>query len=163
MSGKGYKLSEEHKKNIGKSNSISLKGRKLSKETIKKISDSNRGKKMSIESRKKISESKKGEKNHFWKGGISEENDIIRHSFAYKQWRSSVFERDHYTCQICGEKKNLNADHIKRFSIYKNLRFDVNNGRTLCNPCHRKTDTWGKCLQEIESGTRLKLDFVKES
>jgi 5-methylcytosine-specific restriction endonuclease McrA len=37
----------------------------------------------------------------------------------------------------------LQADHIKPFAHHPELRFDVNNGRTLCVPCHRKTDTYG--------------------
>ena len=36
----------------------------------------------------------------------------------------------------------LNADHIKPFSLFPELRFDLNNGRTLCVECHKKTDTY---------------------
>lgn len=85
-----------------------------------------------------------GEKNPNWKGGVTKLNDKIRKSIEYKKWRTSVFERDKYTCVICGDNNggNLEADHIKQFAYYHDLRFDLNNGRTLCNDCHRKTDTY---------------------
>lgn len=115
------------------------------------------GKKHSIETRKKMSQSQigkhAGNKCHFWKGGISSENHRIRESLEYKLWRKQVFERDNYTCQHCGDRggwsKNkkkrivLNADHIKQFALYPELRFNIDNGKTLCVSCHRKTDTWG--------------------
>jgi 5-methylcytosine-specific restriction endonuclease McrA len=68
----------------------------------------------------------------------------VRKSFDYKEWRKKVFERDSYTCQICGEIGGyLNADHIKPFAIYPELRINIDNGRTLCENCHRQTETWG--------------------
>lgn len=85
-----------------------------------------------------------GEKSHLWKGGTSTENDKIRKSAEYKKWRNDVFKRDDYTCQICNQKdKKLHADHIKPFSHFKELRLDINNGRTLCENCHFKTDSYG--------------------
>ena len=67
-----------------------------------------------------------------------------RQSAAGRAWRLAVFERDDWTCQICGARgAELNADHIKPFALFPELRFDVDNGRTLCVPCHRKTDTYG--------------------
>lgn len=90
-----------------------------------------------------------GEKHWNWKGGSSGEAILIRMSSLYKQWRKAVFERDNYTCQKCGAKSCkgvsviLNADHIKPFSLYPELRFDASNGRTLCVSCHKKTDTFG--------------------
>lgn len=92
-----------------------------------------------------------GALNNNWKGGVTPLNKKIRSSLEYKQWRTAVFERDNYTCKICGAKNSkgvghsikLEADHIKPFSVYKDLRFSVDNGRTLCVECHRKTPTWG--------------------
>lgn len=76
--------------------------------------------------------------------GITPINERIRKSPEYKTWRKTVFERDDYTCKECGKRGgNLNADHIKPFALYPELRFDVDNGRTLCMPCHRKTETFG--------------------
>lgn len=56
-----------------------------------------------------------------------------------KTWRKKVFERDNYTCQECGAVGYLHAHHIKRWAEYPDLRFDVDNGQTLCKTCHSKT------------------------
>lgn len=62
----------------------------------------------------------------------------------YKAWRRSVFERDDYTCQMCNERGgDLCADHIKPYSQHPQLRYDTNNGRTLCKTCHISTPTYG--------------------
>ena len=80
-----------------------------------------------------------GENNINWKGGITPINMKIRHSFEINQWRKSVFKRDNYTCQGCKQHGGwLEADHIKPFAKFPELRFDINNGRTLCKPCHSK-------------------------
>jgi 5-methylcytosine-specific restriction endonuclease McrA len=79
-------------------------------------------------------------------------NKKIRQSWAYKAWRTLVFERDNYTCTECGDKNYdgrgkslaLHADHIKPFALYPELRFEPSNGRTLCVPCHKKTGTYGR-------------------
>jgi 5-methylcytosine-specific restriction endonuclease McrA len=73
------------------------------------------------------------------------EKQYIRSSSVYKKWRTSVFERDKYTCQVCGEQGGyLQADHIKPFAIFAGLRLELSNGRTLCKPCHKNTETYGK-------------------
>jgi group I intron endonuclease len=58
----GYKLTEETKLKISKSN----KGKKLTEETKLKISQSHTGKKIPDEVKKKISNSTKGEKSHLY-------------------------------------------------------------------------------------------------
>lgn len=106
----------------------------------------NKGKTYSIETRLKISKNRKGkalgDKNPAWKGGISPTNHLIRNSPEYKDWRIAVFQRDRFTCINCGyrskKKLDIRADHIKPFSLYPELRFDINNGRTLCIPCDLK-------------------------
>ncbi len=57
----------------------------------------------------------------------------------YKKWRVDVYKRDKFTCQMpsCGSKGRLNAHHIKRWSDNPILRFNVNNGITLCHKCHK--------------------------
>lgn len=83
-----------------------------------------------------------GENHWNWNGGINDENDTIRKSWEYKEWRQAVYQRDHYTCQCCGKTINeimINAHHILNFSDHKDLRFDINNGITLCEECHSST------------------------
>ena len=87
----------------------------------------------------------KGEKSYLWKGGITPINEKLRKSLEYKLWREAVYKRDEWTCVWCEKKGGrLNADHIKPFSLYPELRFALDNGRTLCVECHRTTDTYGR-------------------
>jgi 5-methylcytosine-specific restriction endonuclease McrA len=82
----------------------------------------------------------RGSKNPNWKGGITERNKALRADWRYFEWRKAVFERDGHTCRDCGDARggNLNAHHIKAFAFYPELRFEVANGITLREPCHRK-------------------------
>lgn len=114
-------------------------------------------KKMSLWQKDKPKLNQRGNKSHFWRGGITVLNKSIRSLLEYDIWRTSVFKRDNYTCIWCGIKNvNLNADHIKPFyliikdnnikSVKKALLckelWDINNGRTLCEKCHSKTDSY---------------------
>lgn len=84
-----------------------------------------------------------GENHPNWKGGKTPEVKRIRNSIEYKEWRISVFNRDRFTCHDCGQVGGkLNADHIKPFSLFPEERLNINNGRTLCIECHKKTDTY---------------------
>lgn len=108
----------------------------FSPETRKKLSDSL--KLAYAEGRKKV------EVLSWYIDGRHSGKTPIKQSYEYKTWRTSVFERDNYTCVECGVRGGeLQADHIKPQSIFPELRFELDNGRTLCRPCHIKTDTWG--------------------
>lgn len=114
------------------------KGKTFTDEHKKHIGEGNKGKKLSEEDKKKISG-----KNHWnWKGGITSENNQARHNDEYINWRNAVYVRDWFTCQICKVKcnsKSIIAHHIKPFSDYKELRYNVDNGVCLCRSCHKKT------------------------
>ena len=141
----GQKRTVEQRKRI----SDALKGKKMSEKARKNMRLGQLGKKRSIEHRINMSLSKKGVPTYNWKGGTSRTQDkLIRHSLEYKLWREAVFKRDNYTCVWCGERSRtgkaviIQADHIKPFSLYPELRFALDNGRTLCRECHSKTDTY---------------------
>lgn len=101
----------------------------------------------SEEYRQKASISRKGKltgkSNHSWRDGQSLHRKALRKGYEYSKWRRSVFVRDNYTCQGCSKTGcYLEADHIKPFAYYPELRYELSNGRTLCAPCHRNTDTY---------------------
>jgi 5-methylcytosine-specific restriction endonuclease McrA len=83
---------------------------------------------------------------------------MVRGLWSMIVWRKTIFERDDYTCQMCGKRGDrLNADHypkalselisehkIRSYSDARNCSelWDINNGRTLCVPCHKTTETY---------------------
>lgn len=66
----------------------------------------------------------------------------IRQSDEHKAWSNAVRGRDGFTCQLCGGKpkrrKSIHAHHIVHFAKNTALRFDTDNGVTLCRLCHRR-------------------------
>jgi hypothetical protein len=67
-----------------------------------------------------------------------------RRSKKYHAWRVAVFERDG-ECQACGSNYLLTAHHIIPYSECVELRYDVSNGITLCEQCHREFhSTYGR-------------------
>lgn len=108
----------------------------------------------------------KNSKNHWnWKDGKTSLYDKIRTLAETKKWRNAVYENGNYTCQLCGDNQggNLNAHHKKPFAQilsefikeYSQLSpvedtialtrlarkwkpfWDVTNGETLCEDCHK--------------------------
>ena len=131
-------------------------------EVSKKISDSH------LKAHKNGSIDRFGENAPGWRGGTVDLNNSIRSLKRYKIWRSEVFERDHYTCVECTQSGvYLNADHIKPLSYMireydiKTTRhaigckelWNITNGRTLCEKCHKATDTYGIGALNYDSRT----------
>lgn len=115
------------------------------KEHREKLRLANLGKKHTEERKKNLSiawEKTKNRKRN-WKGGITPLIHKLRTNKEYISWQKSVLERDNFTCVWCGYKKtkkgDLHADHIKPFRLFSELRYCIDNGRTLCAPCHRTT------------------------
>lgn len=77
--------------------------------------------------------------NHWnWKGGTSTERELAMSRRNYKDWRTSVFERDNFTCQKCGQwGRSLHAHHIHNYADHPELRLEPTNGITFCEECHR--------------------------
>ena len=91
-----------------------------------------------------VKKGRQGHKHHFYKKDRSKIK-AKRPRYENDKWRLEVFKRDDYTCQICGQRGGkLNADHIKSYHAHIDIRWDLDNGRTLCIKCHKQTPTYGK-------------------
>lgn len=51
-------------------------------------------------------------------------------------FRWTIFERDNYTCQKCGSRRNLSVDHI--FPESRGGELTMENAQTLCKRCNSK-------------------------
>ncbi len=145
------KLSKAHKgKGIGEDNPMFGKaawnrGHHLSDDHKRKLSESVTGFRHSDATRKRMSKNanpRRGKDNNMWKGGVTPVMKALRCSATYSKWRSLIFKRDDWTCQVCNVRGgSLQAHHIRPVRDHKNdlLIFDVDNGITLCNGCHDTT------------------------
>ena len=163
------KIIETHKKNIEKTKIAMREGAKhrppITEHTRKKRSLSLMGHKVSEETKKKIGVANRQRcilKREKQPNNYISRKDLrrkIRNLFESRQWRSDVFTRDDFTCQFCKQRGgNLHVDHIKPFWLIldsnhiKNEQdavncaelWNINNGRTLCIPCHKTTESYMK-------------------
>ena len=120
----GKSKTEEHRRNL----SESMKNSEANKKTRFK-----KGKENPAYGRNQT-----GPANHNWKGGITNTNQKRRNDPRLIKWRKAVFERDSFKCQDCGSIGYLHAHHIIPVSKDCSRAFDVDNGKTVCVPCHEK-------------------------
>lgn len=123
-----------------------FKGRTHSAEAKAKISAANRGRRtrLGIEhtpdaiAKMRAAPRPRGEQHYNFQHGRLQRNLDARRTVEYFAWRDAVFKRDKYTCRKCGDDKggSLRAHHILPFATHPELRYDVDNGLTLCHPCH---------------------------
>jgi len=136
------------------------KGRNCANEEKQKLSEAHKrgparywlGKKrpdISKLKRGKPNEAMRGENNPKWKGGKSRDYKSHYNGLEYREWRRQVFERDNFTCQRCCRNQcYIEPHHIKSWTEYPELRFDVANGITLCLDCHSEVDPHRKRLKK---------------
>lgn len=82
-----------------------------------------------------------------WRGGVSEQNLMLRRSGAYLEWKQAALLLAAFRCQGCGAEKGsvcdccgqkiaLHVHHVKSFAKYPESRFDPTNSEVLCAKCH---------------------------
>lgn len=71
-----------------------------------------------------------------------------RNSTTNIEWRLSVIKRDNHQCRQCGALNGLVAHHIVPWNDSVELRFDINNGLTLCHRCHNRHHRNGKGIKQ---------------
>ena len=117
-----------------------------SKHTNLVFGNPNKGRRYSDEQKLLLSQAhiglQSGSNHPRWKGGTTTERSRMMSRYEYRQWRSAVFQRDNFTCQRCGVGGGcfVMAHHMKPWSEFPDLRYDINNGITLCKACHAKED-----------------------
>ena len=150
-------LGWHHTEASNEANRLAHLGKKASPETRAKMSAAHMGNgvHMTPEGHAALS-ARRGPLCPAWKGGITPKNVVLHNSHEYAHWRRSVYQRDDFTCQVCGKRGGtLEAHHINNFAEHEDKRFDVDNGVTLCDPCHKKFHVlFGKqhnTLQELQT------------
>lgn len=56
----------------------------------------------------------------------------------YKEWRMGVYSRDGFKCKIANSdcRGRIEAHHILNYKNHPELRYEINNGITLCQAHH---------------------------
>jgi len=143
-------MTQEQLKQRGIAISISKKSKyfKHSEQTKSKISISKKGTPpwnkglrgyRSGENHQWFGRNMSGENNPRW---ISDRTKLAkrhqRNDMAYQDWRKQVWLRDNFKCKIANPdcKGKIEAHHILPWRDYVELRYEINNGITLCVAHH---------------------------
>lgn len=119
------------------------KGKPWSQEVKDKIGAANRGNFPSLEVKAKISAATSGSKNHNWMEDRKalarfKDGNEYRNSPAHREWSRQVKKRDKWVCRISDEncKGRMVSHHILSWKDHPELRYQINNGITLCHHHH---------------------------
>lgn len=166
--GKKKPLTQETKDKISRT----LMGHLVSMETRKKIGLIHVGNKYSVGlkrsqgTKEKISQTlqRKGIKPKVIFSGFGQNNprwiedrtqikisDRIKNDPLRKQWTKSVYIRDNWKCKIANQDCHgrIEAHHILTWKDYPELRYEINNGITLCHAHHPQKKGEVKELEPI--------------
>jgi hypothetical protein len=142
---KGYKPTETHLKRLSESHlgiTPVNKGAKMSQAFRDECRRRMTGRKQirSEEGKKSFREKMSGPKNKRWNPDRSQIDLNKRRNWSVQciEWREAIFKRDGHKCRISNEECSafVEAHHILRWSEYPDLRFNINNGITLCRAHH---------------------------
>jgi hypothetical protein len=123
-------------------------GQHISEETRAKMSMASLGKPKSKEHRENMARARTGlkspkitgEKHYLWIKDRTQLKDDHRDRGGqlHREWSRSVKNRDGWKCKMSNKdcKGNLVAHHILGWTAFPELRYDINNGITLCQAHH---------------------------
>lgn len=144
----GIKFTPERKKNI----STGLTGIKRPYTTLRNLTNN---------------PSKQGSQSHHW---ITDRTQLKRYtgsqerrSPAYYFWRQQVWGRDDFRCKIASHDCNgrIEAHHILSWRDYPELRYNSNNGITLCHAHHpRERAEEKRLVPEIQTLVSVSKDSL---
>lgn len=145
MLGKKHSISTKLKMSLAKigkpSNAL---GHRHTARTKQKISEDN------LKRIINLTKEERNERFGFWKGKFGKESSRYiedrsllkkenrRNDPAYQGWRRDIYFRDNYNCKINNQDCNgrIEAHHILSWREYPKLRYNINNGVTLCHSHH---------------------------
>lgn len=147
----GYEWTEKQREAV----SVRMTGVKLSEEHKKKIGDFWRGKKFSPERKAQhLLVVKRGVESPVWiQDRTKLKRDNRRNDSAYQVWRKEVWLRDGFLCRITTDdcKGRIEVHHILSWREYPELRYQINNGITLCHLHHpRKREEEKRLIAEFQ-------------
>ena len=126
-------LSEQESFMKGKHHSLETKNKlsKIRKDKIAKgeIKPWNKGKKCPQLTR---------ENNPNWNPNLTDEERVIKRKYKeYEYWRTEVFKKYNYTCQLSHQKGGqLVVHHLNGYGFNKEQRLDINNGIVITKELH---------------------------
>lgn len=101
-----------------------------------------------------------------WEGKPKKADQRPKHNgdHHYSDWRKAVFERDDFTCQRCHQRGGtLQAHRIHSWSKFPALRYDIENGVTLCVACHKIANEEQRIAEKEIVSTKLDVSPEQEA
>lgn len=111
------------------------------------VSETRKNKKWGLSGNLNPMYGKRGKLSPVWQGGSTPLRQRDYSRSEWKELRKQALKRDNYRCQDCRisiHLKKLHIHHIKSFAKFPELRYRLDNLRTVCVDCHKEYNKFGK-------------------